>query len=537
MVDYVLELCKDGVDQTAYAVGMEGLIIGRASECDIALADSMVSRLHARVWIEDDDLYITDLESRNGVFVNGSRVETGRLDVDDEVIVGNYHFVVAQPVLKESLPDTSAMCTSERADAVYNQIVQEEGQGRLLTLYQAAQLMGSVFDLDELLNQILTLISERLAVERGYILTLAPETGKPEIRASLPGADDAARPPVSQTLIEYVVAEQSGLLTTNAQKDKRFLSSESVVDHEIHAAMCVPLCGRHSIVGALYVDAGGNTTAFTTGDLELLTVVGRVLGVAVENAHLYKVRMMSERLAAIGQATAGIGHCVKNILVGIKGGGEFIDMGMEKSDWGWVNKGWSLVRRSTERIEELVLNLMAFSRDDRPDVEPTKLELLVGEVFDVVRPRAEKCGVSLEFDAGDLEMVYVDCREIFRVILNLVTNAVDACEETGGEVRVSIRQNSQGSYLDVADTGPGIDSDVRPHVFQAFVTTRGSRGTGLGLACCERIVHAHGGEIWVKSVPGEGSTFIVFLPRQTRVGIEQLEEETQVGEETSQIAD
>ena len=515
MSQYALVLRKNGVDQTTYLVGPEGLSIGRASECSITLADSLVSRKHARVWLKGDELQVTDLDSRNGVYVNGRRVDTCALSVDDEVVFGNHFFVVTRPVVKDLMPDTSTMCTTERADAVHQQIVQEEGDSRLPILYKASQLMGSVFSLDELLGQVLDLLGEALPMERGYVLIVSPDTGEPEVRASFPSGGDTENLPLSQTLIQHVFSQRSGVLTMNAQQDARFDGSESVLGHEIRAAMCAPLFGRDSLVGAMYVDSGKKSALFSNNDLELLTVMGRVVGVAIENAHLHQEKMASERLAAIGQATAGIGHCVKNILVGIKGGGEFIDMGLERNDWKWVRKGWPLVRRSVERIEDLVLNLMLCSHDKKPTLEPTRLEYLVTEVLEVTRTRAEKGRVRVEFRDGDIGTVYVDGRDLFRVILNLTTNAIEACEEAGGAVVITTSRDARGCYIEVSDDGPGVDASIRDTLFQAFVSTKGSKGTGLGLACSERIVRAHGGVIWLESAPGKGSTFTVFLPSQT----------------------
>ncbi|MBN2311723.1 MAG: HAMP domain-containing histidine kinase, partial [Candidatus Hydrogenedentes bacterium] len=232
----------------------------------------------------------------------------------------------------------------------------------------------------------------------------------------------------------------------------------------------------------------------------------------IENARLSEERVHTERLAAIGEATAGISHCMKNILVGIKGGGEFIDLGLGNSDLERVRKGWGLVRGASQRIEDLVMNLMSFSRESEPVLAPAGLESLVGEVVDVTRGRAEKSGVDLVCRYGDVGIVHVDSRAIFRVVLNLVGNAIDACEEEGGQVTIETRRDDDGCYVTVSDTGPGIAPEVRDRLFQAFVSTKGSSGTGLGLACSDRIVRAHGGEIWVDSAPGEGATFTVFLP-------------------------
>ena len=511
MHQFVVTLYKDGVFIASAGVGDKALVVGRAYECDVRLADGMVSRKHARFWVEDNALYVEDLNSRNGIYVNRNRVTRSALKIRDEVAIGNHIFVVDAAAEQETLVDTGSMINFEKASDIYESIVREEGRGYLPILYKAAQLMSTALDLDSLLRQVLALVLEALRVRRGFVLTLTPGTREPKIRACLP--EDAQGPPLSRALLRSVFEDKSAVMTVNALQDDRFDASASVVAHGIHSAMCVPLCGRSEIIGALYVDSGKDTVVFTNDDLELLTALGRVVGVSIENANLHEEKLRTERLAAIGQATAGIGHCVKGLMVGVKGGGEFIEKGLNESDWEWVRKGWGLVRRSSERIEDLLLNMLTFSRDPRPRCEPVSLPMLVSEVFDVVRARAERRRVTLELcHDEDVGTVLADNRDMFRVLMNLVNNAIDACEDNGGAVKVSIRKDADGSYIEVADTGSGISPEVADRLFQAFVSTKGSRGTGLGLVCCERLVHAHHGEIWVDSTPGKGATFTVFLP-------------------------
>src|SRR5690606_11937836 len=179
----------------------------------------------------------------------------------------------------------------------------------------------------------------------------------PSIRAGRPQEAKGNYPTLSQTLIEQIVTTKSALLTVNAQQD--YSHAESVIDQKIQAVMCVPLCGRTTeLVGLIYVDSGESERIFKVSQLKLLTAIGRVTGVAVENARLHQQAVEREQMAALGKATAGLGHCVKNILTGIKGGSEYIELGVDEEEWKYIRKGWPLVRRSIDRIEDLVINLM-----------------------------------------------------------------------------------------------------------------------------------------------------------------------------------
>ncbi|GMU91973.1 MAG: hypothetical protein AMXMBFR4_10310 [Candidatus Hydrogenedentota bacterium] len=510
MPQYELVLQKDGNSISTYHVNSDGLVIGRASECDVVLPDSLVSRRHARVWLEKGQLKVEDLGSRNGIVVNGERVTRLRIDEGDQLTVGSHTFQIAIASKPKKLSDTGSLIPFEKASGIFEQMIREPGANQLPILYRAAQLLGTVFNLDELLKRLLDLIFEALPVKRGFILTRLDKNSEPVVNASRPAQTDKDSPPLSQMLIEHVFSKRDAVLTHDAQEE--FAQSDSVVTYNIQAAMCVPLCGREDVVGAIYVDSGSEDVVFKAEHLKLLTAIGRVTGVAVENAQLYKNAVDRERLAAIGRATAGMGHCIKNILVGIKGGAEFVDLALETSEMKYIQKGWPLIRRSIDRMEDLVLNLVTFSREREPERAPTDINLLIGEILETAHSQAERAKVKLDFVGGDIPIMELDSLGIYRAILNLVTNAIDACEEGGGRVTIRTYVDERGCHVEVKDTGVGISPDFMPKLFMAFHSTKGSRGTGLGLACSRKIVAEHGGEIAVQSKPGKGSKFTITLP-------------------------
>jgi signal transduction histidine kinase len=148
----------------------------------------------------------------------------------------------------------------------------------------------------------------------------------------------------------------------------------------------------------------------------------------------------------------------------------------------------------------------------------TDLNSLVREAIDTMRAQADSRGVAINFDAGPSAVLQADGREMLRVLVNLLSNAIDACDREGGRVDLSVLRDDSGLTVVVKDNGAGIPEQVLPRIFDAFYSTKGSRGTGLGLACCEKIVAQHGGRIDVQSKPGEGATFYVFLPFERKDG-------------------
>lgn len=506
---YELVMDREGGVARRYRLSAAGLVIGRAPDTDITLSDQLVSRRHARVWLNGETVLVQDLGSRNGIEVNGTIVKEAELYEGDTLKISDFAFHLAR--YSDSTLDQTVISFEEAAQ-LCNDMSGEKSAARLPVLYRAARLLGSVFELNELLQKILELIFEALPVRRGFILVRDAATNDLVVRASLMREGQQGGPPVSHTLVEQVMSAREGIMTIDAQEDVRFENAQSVMGHQIHAAMCAPLCGREAVAGAIYVDSGATGRRFSAADLELLTVVSHVVGIAVENAHLYEEKVAQERLAAIGQATAGLGHCMKNILTGIRGGAEYVDMSIQKEDISYVKRAWPIMTRAIQRIDMLVMNLLTFSKDRKPERLMTNLVTLVRDVLDVVRSRAEKYRTQLVFaPAGDC-VTNVDAQQFYRVILNLVTNALDACEQEGGTVTVACKQEDNGSYIEVRDTGPGIPPEMLARLGQAFASTKGSAGTGLGLAVSFKIVREHGGDIEVESEPGKGAVFSVFLP-------------------------
>ncbi len=508
---YVLIINRDKDNERSYKIKTSGLTIGRFPDVDIILQDQLVSRRHARLFFDGEVLRVEDMDSRNGILVNGEARKQAALDQGDRIDVGASTFYVEK--LVEFSSESSSAISFEKAQQVYDNILHEAGTGRLPVLYEAAQLLGTVFDLDELLAKILNIIFKAIPAKRGFVLTLSEQTNEPEVRATFFREEEEGGPPLSTTLVDYVFTHHTAILTQDAQSDSRFNAAASIVTHTITTAMCVPLSGRQPVVGLIYLDSGKTAAEFTNDDLELVTAIGRVVGIAVENARLYKENLQQERLAAIGQATASLGHCIKNIMTGLKGGAEYVDSAMVDSDWKRLKKGWPIVRRAVSRIETLALDMLAMSRDRTPEKIPTDINGLVRDLMESMQQRSEKLNIELEFKPGELSVVRADGRDIYHAILNLVTNAMDACAENkGGKIKTATWAEGDFCYIEVADTGPGIPSEHLPKLSEAFFSTKGSTGTGLGLSCCYKIVKEHGGKVICETEVGKGTTFTVKLP-------------------------
>jgi len=501
-------LLRVGDPRERIAVPPNGLTLGRSSDCDVVLREPSVSRRHARLLWHDGGLHVEDLGSSNGIEVNGARVARAPLADGDELMVGDVRFRVGGP--GESTLHRSTI-SSERAAHLPEHMAVAGDHERLLLLYRAAQLLGDVFDIDELLAKVLALVFDALPVRRGYVMTFTGESETPVVRASRV-LDSSEGPPVSRTLVSRVFSRREAVLTIDARTDSRFDASASIVGHGIQAALCAPLVGRTRVMGVLYADAGDSGRRFTDEDLEVLTAVARVAGAAAENAELYRENLEKERMAAVGLATAGLGHCVKNIITVFRGGSDLIGYALSRNDLKPLEKGWPMLLGALQRIDLLVMNMLHYSKPRTPIRRPEPLYAIAAEVCELARPQAERAGVQLHLEPGPPAHVAVDRMDIHRLLLNLVINGVEACGRKGGEVWVRCQQAADGWAIEVSDTGAGIPAEVLAKIPQAFLSTKGNAGTGLGLACCYKIAAEHGGRIEVASEEGRGTRFRLLLP-------------------------
>jgi signal transduction histidine kinase len=276
-------------------------------------------------------------------------------------------------------------------------------------------------------------------------------------------------------------------------------------------------------VGVIYVDTTvplgdameAGRRRFTDEHLKLLIAIGHQAALAVEDTTYYSAMVQSERLAAMGQTIATLSHHIKNILQGIRGGSYLVDMGLENDDLAVVRKGWDIVNRNQNKISSLVMDMLSFSKEREPDLVPADLVAIVSDIVETVHQRADEQGTTLAWSPPDLPRLLFDPEAMSRAILNVVTNALDAVEQREGgvvEIRVSSDPAAGVVRVAVADNGPGMPPESLAEIFNIFVSTKGARGTGLGLTVSRKILREHGGDIRVTTTPGAGSTFVMEFP-------------------------
>ena len=229
----------------------------------------------------------------------------------------------------------------------------------------------------------------------------------------------------------------------------------------------------------------------------------------------------AERMAAVGQTVAGLAHAIKNITGGLTGGIFVLEKGIELDNEKYLREGWEMVEGNVAKIKNMAMDLLNYAKERKPEYQLCDPNKPAKEVYDLMIPRAREYGVTLEMDLDKrLPEVWFDPEGIHRCLLNLVTNAIDACAEVGcssRKVDVVLQSRKPEGWAveyNVVDNGCGMDEETRAKIFHSFFSTKGSRGTGLGLMLAKKIVDEHEGVIEVESEKGKGTKFFIRLPEK-----------------------
>jgi signal transduction histidine kinase len=504
--------------------------VGRHSANAVSLRDSQVSRRHFDLRPVSDGVHLVDLDSGNGTRVNGQSVKTTRLRAGDRIAVGETVLLFAADPVPGGVGSTAAHAVAvftgpEAGDLpVIKAVPAAEPVVRpahLAVLYEVAATVNQVPDVNDLLGRVLTLLGRSVVADHGWVLLAEPESGTLTPTATWP--PDAEPGALSRTVVDHVRRTNEGLLLSDAGADDRFAAGQSIAAHGIREVICVPLRGRHDTVGVLYLDVtaplaaaapGVATARFTPDHLDLAVAVAHQAALAVEETRYYRALVNAERLAAVGQTIAALSHHIKNIMTGVRFGSDLVRTALAQNDSDLLGKGWKLVERNQTRIDDLILDMLSYSKEREPNREPTDLAMLVSDALDGVRGRAAERNTELVYTPpAGLPTVPCDSEGIHRALLNVVTNALDAVEWVASpRVEVKVRVDGTRAEIAVEDNGPGVPADQRESIFKPFVSSKGSRGTGLGLPVSRKILREHGGDLVVEDAPGGGARFVMRIP-------------------------
>lgn len=402
-------------------------------------------------------------------------------------------------------------------------------------LYEVAQELAAASDLSGLLEAIISKAMLLVGAERGFVVLVEP-SGEHRLAASQSFAGGDARQTdasFSSSLVGSVVKTGQPILTTNVQMDDRFDLSQSIITQDIRSVIAVALVARGETQGAIYVDTRMSVRPFSEDDLELLQAMASQAAMAVRGARLYAETLTmneelqetldelhlaqaqlvnAERLAAVGQLAASVAHELRNPLMVMRNSiyylGRLVGQGNASPDI--INLYLEKLDAEIDRQGSIINDLLFFSRNRPRRLTQVDLNPLLEEaLLRVAMPESVQVQCTLD---PDLQPIRADGEQLQQVMINLISNAVQAMPR-GGTLKTRTRGEDQTVVIEIADTGAGILAENMARLFEPFFTTR-EKGIGLGLCVTKSIVEGHRGTIEVKSERGEGTTFWIRLPSQ-----------------------
>ncbi|MEW6263721.1 MAG: GAF domain-containing protein [Thermodesulfobacteriota bacterium] len=294
-----------------------------------------------------------------------------------------------------------------------------------------------------------------------------------------------------------------------------------------------PMLAKGKVVGVIAVDKDLSRRQVTDQDVQNLSMLANLAGLAIENSMLYEYieqanqalsqargRLIeAEKLAALGEMAAGMAHEIRNPLVSIGGFTRRLlkTMAEDSPQKYYVQ----VIINEVSRLEKTLSDVLDFSRDSLGQMEEHNLNEVIAEALYVLRRDFKEGQINVYKDLNEIPQVMIDERQIKHVLFNLFFNSIQAMPQ-GGELRVKTypvqSQDRAFVAIEVSDNGPGIPSEVLPNIFNPFFTTKDS-GTGLGLSIVHKIISRHHGEVDVGGLEGAGAVFTIRLPVTAESGV------------------
>ncbi len=384
-------------------------------------------------------------------------------------------------------------------------------------LLEISHLVGSVMLLDDILDRIVEMTARLMAVPVCSIYLL-DENRQLVLRSTYglePELKGKVRFDIGTGIVGIVAETGETLALPDSTVDPRYHPLPSSRAKGYRGYLCSPLRIQEEIIGVMTARKA-EAFQFAGDDLLFFETVCKQVAILIEKARMYDEKLQAERLAAVAVSLSGVAHYIKNVLLTMQGGEYLVEHGIEKGELARVKDGWTVLRRANRKIRGLVENILNYCRQTSPNLRAVNLNVMIADMVRTVAESQRERGVEVaaELDDGVGE-IWIDAEMIYDALLNLVTNAVEAVpEERQGSVRVRTEQ-LEGRHqvlVQVIDNGGGIPEAVRDKIFNLFFSTKGRKGTGIGLAATRKIVEDHGGSIELASEEGVGTSFSIYLP-------------------------
>lgn len=579
--------------------------IGREMNCLFQLHDPEASRRHAEIRKVRNVDTLFDLGSSNGSFVNGKRVKSIALHSGDQIQIGRTLILYSRAEKEEPKENIIVEIDSdsksyEASSAIIASVPREEAtwfldglsddfanvpysswmkkaRGHLKMMYHTTLVVSQTLDTNRLLHRMIDLIFDWVEIDRACVLFYDSEQEKliPQVSRIRENAEPQPPLRISQTILDYVMQKEEGVLTSDARKDERWDPGASILCDSIREAICVPMQGRYGMVGVIYLDTADIGSVSEKKDsaesssvrkrrlsrdhLKLMGVIAHQAALAVEDTRYYRGMVQAERLAAVGQTVAVLSHDIKNILQGISGGSFLIERGLADHDEKQIAQGWKIVQKNQSMISDLVMDMLTLSKEREPLLSLEDINQVVANAVELTRERCRELNIELVWTPDDsIPQFCFDANQISRAVTNIIINGIEAVQEKlsnetsdnvfpdsgtdaiatsptpqpvvlkqsdptlksltkptqQGRIEIVTQLNEPFGRVEIIvdDSGKGFPLEQKEYLFQPFRTTKKGHGTGLGLAVTQKIIQEHNGNVRLAQSPLGGARLTLEIP-------------------------
>jgi len=256
-----------------------------------------------------------------------------------------------------------------------------------------------------------------------------------------------------------------------------------------------------------------NVMVFTAPIRNAEGVIDKVVEMS---ADITEIRQLQDKLTSVGLLIGSISHGIKGLLNGLDGGIYLVNTGLKKNNRERIDKGWEISSRNIRRIRSMVMDILYYAKDRKPDWETFLVSDLMAEICDNVAHRAERLSIDFKcITPENLGAIEADKNAVRSLLINLLDNSLDACridkKKSKHEILFACKPNGVSILFEISDNGIGMDRETREKAKSMFFSSKGSGGTGLGLFIANKIAESHGGSVNIESAEGLGSKFTVSL--------------------------
>ena len=529
----------------------KGITLGRGANCDVVLENSSVSRHHARIYRDPFGRWIIeDLDSRNGVFVEGEQIRAHTVSPSDKISIAPFTL---------SLSIESDQRTVEGTSALTMIPVIDKGLEENIVSYRADQAVvlspALVQHLNEFTDRLLKLPSpSELYAEACLCLarildTLVAIVRLPRSSETLPNSPDvlscyfgrgaidtyvdalrASDVHLSKRVLEAVRSTDTPVMARSGPSRDKHMVLTVVDKSNPHVVFCARVNNLGDAVDVLYVDILENKSP--DGMFDFVEAVARQINLAQKTLFFVELEKKEKALREANtqlkekdrikdEYVSRVTHDIKGHLAAIL---SCLHIASDQSTGSLNEKQSDFLSRSCRRTAQLtdfvkeLLNLTQMRLAGKFETAPFSLRVCISEALSACERKAEDKSIALTSDIdSSVNQIVGDRFSINEMITNLLLNAIKYTPENKN-VHLKAKEDGDNIQIDISDTGIGIPSDEIDKVFDEFFRASNAKssekdGTGLGLSIVKQIVERHNGRIFVKSQLGQGTTFTVILPK------------------------